>query len=91
MFCHPNTAMTSKDLDEAKKDCKHDESCHMFYQVCSYPQFRQCDDTAGTAYEEPTTCGKFGPSHLYKKGNKNVICHFQHYNTLVLLKSLEYF
>ena len=72
MFCHPNTAMTSKNLEEAKKDCMYDQSCHMFYQVCSYPQFRQCDDTAGTAYEEPSTCGIIGPSCLYKKGNRIV-------------------
>ena len=75
-FCHPNTEMKSKDLDAAKKDCLYDQSCHMFYQVCSYPQFRQCDDTAGSAYEEPSTCGLLGPSTLYKKCNKNIIGYF---------------
>ena len=75
-FCHPNTKMMSKTLDEAKKDCLDDQSCHMFYRVCFYSEFRQCDDIAGTAYEEPSTCGAFGPSHLYKKGNGNVLGHF---------------
>ena len=68
--------MMSKNLDEAKKDCLDDQFCHMFYQVCSYSEFRQCDDTAGTAYEEPSTCGVLGPSNLYKKGKINGIGHF---------------
>ena len=67
--------MSSKDLDAAKKECLDDQYCHMFYQVCLYPRFRMCNNTAGTAYEEPTECGAFGPSCLYKKGNKNGICY----------------
>lgn len=78
MFCHPNTKMVSTDLENAKKECMYEQSCHMFYRVCSYPQFRQCDDTAGIAYEEPSTCGKLGPSRLYNKGNRNAIGHFLH-------------
>ena len=63
--------MSSKDIDAAKIECLDDQSCHMFYRVCSYSEFRKCDDNAGTAYEEPSTCGLFGPSTLYKKGNKH--------------------
>ena len=75
-FCHPSTELVAKDLDDAKKKCLDDQSCHMFYRVCSYSRFRKCDDAAGTAYEEPSTCGLLGPSTLYKKGNKNVIGYF---------------
>ena len=64
--------MSAININEAKEECLTDQSCDMFYRVCNYSEFRQCDDTAGTAYEEPSTCGVLGPSNLYKKGKKMV-------------------
>ena len=73
-FCHPNDNMTSKTLDDAKRECLTDPLCNMFYKVCgdeSDVRFRKCNKTA---YEEESGCGEIlKPSTLYKKGNVIVI------------------
>ena len=66
--------MTSKTLDDAKRECLTDPLCNMFYKVCgdeSDVRFRKCNKTA---YEEESGCGEIlKPSTLYKKGNVIVI------------------
>ena len=72
-YCHPNTNMTSTDLDDAKQECQTDPSCKMFYRVCGYKRFRKCNDYA---YEEEASgCTDIlGLSMLFKKGNIIMIC-----------------
>ena len=66
-YCHPNTNMTSTDLDDAKQECQTDPSCKMFYRVCGYNRFRKCNDNA---YEEESECTDIlVPSMLFKRGN----------------------
>ena len=76
-FCHPNDNMTSKTLDDAKRECLTDPLCPMFYKVCgdeSNDRFRKCNENA---YEEASGCTHIlnfpTRSTLYKKGNDIVI------------------
>ena len=71
-FCHPNTNMSAKNLNEAQLECLNDQSCDMFYRVCDYPdsRFRKCTNTAEAEYQDPSTCGDIlGQSSLYIRGN----------------------
>ena len=78
-FCHPNTKMAAKNLNEAQLECLNDQSCDMFYRVCDYPdsRFRKCTNTAEAVYQDPSTCGDIlGQSSLYIRGNTFGIWYF---------------
>ena len=57
--------MNVMNLTDAKQKCLKDPFCNMFYDICEYSRFRQCNDTA---YVEESGCGLIGNSVLYRKG-----------------------
>ena len=67
-YCYPTTDMTSIHLNDAKKECQDNPSCHMFYHVCGRgSKFKFCTDAST---ESSSACGAV----LYKMakiGNRN--------------------
>ena len=44
-FCKPEEDMSSKNVNDAKKECDRNPSCHMFY-VASGEYINSCEKTA---------------------------------------------
>ena len=66
--CDPSNKMASRNMHDAKEECKRNPSCHIFYDVCGYGnEFRYCKDTASVKL---SSCG----SVLFRHGNLLAIC-----------------
>ena len=59
--CSHASTMTSRNLNDAKEECKRNPSCRMFYDVCGYGnKFKFCSYTSS----KESSCG----SMLFRNG-----------------------
>ena len=66
-YCNDTYLMSSKNLQDAKKECGSNANCNNFHDVCNQGRaFQFCKDTG---YVVQSNCS----STLYRKGNVNTL------------------
>ena len=82
IWCSPRTPMTSKNVEDGKRECLNDPKCYMFYKFGEGKRFYSCSNTASIKISSQ------GSTLYQTNGNQNISVIYIILKTYLIL---EYF